>query len=270
MPAAVTIALWQYVPLLHGSVMAVQDYQLKRPSAWVGVDNFAEVLFDQNWWCAVYNSLRYSLLVLSLTFLPPIVLAVLLQEVPRGKLVFRTIYYLPAVITGIVTVLLWKLFYEPSERGALNAVMLKIPASGFLLVGLVLFGVAVAFARRLWLQHLRWTSWAFVGAGVLALVAFGRMAAPILVLPGESWAEAWPQMLSRLLARPAEPYRWLTDPSTAMVACVIPMVWAGMGPGCLIYLAALRGIPDDFYEAADLDGATFIDKILFVVFPTIR
>ena len=38
-----------------------------------------------------------------------------------------------------------------------------------------------------------------------------------------------------------------------------------MGPGCLIYLAALKGIPDDFYEAADIDGAGFIDKILFVL-----
>ena len=43
-----------------------------------------------------------------------------------------------------------------------------------------------------------------------------------------------------------------------------------MGPGCLIYLAALKGIPEDYYEAADIDGATFIDKILFVVFPTLK
>ena len=48
------------------------------------------------------------------------------------------------------------------------------------------------------------------------------------------------------------------------------MVWAGMGPGCLIYLAALKGIPDDYYEAADIDGASFIDKILFVVFPMLK
>jgi multiple sugar transport system permease protein len=55
-----------------------------------------------------------------------------------------------------------------------------------------------------------------------------------------------------------------------MISCVIPMVWAGMGPGCLIYLAALKGIPDDYYEAADIDGASFIDKILFVVFPMLK
>jgi multiple sugar transport system permease protein len=43
-----------------------------------------------------------------------------------------------------------------------------------------------------------------------------------------------------------------------------------MGPGCLIYLAALKGIPDDYYEAADIDGASFIDKLLFIVFPTLK
>ena len=48
------------------------------------------------------------------------------------------------------------------------------------------------------------------------------------------------------------------------------MLWAGMGPGCLIYLAALKGVPDDLYEAADIDGATFSDKLLFVVFPILR
>ena len=55
-----------------------------------------------------------------------------------------------------------------------------------------------------------------------------------------------------------------------MIACVIPMVWAGIGPGCLIYLAALKGIPEEYYEAADIDGATFIDKILFVIFPYLK
>lgn len=55
-----------------------------------------------------------------------------------------------------------------------------------------------------------------------------------------------------------------------MAACVIPVLWAGIGPGCLIYLAALKGIPNDYYEAADVDGATFLDKILFIVFPMLK
>lgn len=55
-----------------------------------------------------------------------------------------------------------------------------------------------------------------------------------------------------------------------MLCCVLPMIWAGMGPGCLIYLAALKGIAEDYYEAADMDGATFIDKILFIILPMLK
>lgn len=73
-----------------------------------------------------------------------------------------------------------------------------------------------------------------------------------------------------LFALNINPYRWLRDSDTALLSCVIPMVWAGMGPGCLIYLAALKGIAPDFYEAADIDGATFLDKILFIVIPTLK
>ena len=72
------------------------------------------------------------------------------------------------------------------------------------------------------------------------------------------------------LATLPEPVRWLDDSRTALFSCVLPMLWAGMGPGCLIYLAALKGIPDDLYEAADIDGASFTDKILFVIVPTLR
>jgi multiple sugar transport system permease protein len=55
-----------------------------------------------------------------------------------------------------------------------------------------------------------------------------------------------------------------------MLCVVLPTVWAGMGPGCLIYLAALKTIPDEMYEAAEIDGANTWDKLWNVTFPTIR
>ena len=101
-----------------------------------------------------------------------------------------------------------------------------------------------------------------VAGGIVGWFFFS-LALPILNQPGIPWYQA-------LLKTAPEPSRWLLDPKTAMFCCVLPMVWAGMGPGCLIYLAALKGIADDFYEAADIDGATFIDKILFIVIPILK
>jgi multiple sugar transport system permease protein len=43
-----------------------------------------------------------------------------------------------------------------------------------------------------------------------------------------------------------------------------------MGPGSLIYLAALKGIPDELYEAADIDGAGFFQKIFTIVIPNLK
>ena len=111
-PAVATIFCWSYLPLARGSIMAFQSYKILGDSVWVGVDNFGDLLVDASWWQSFWNAFRYSLLVISLTFLPPVILAILLQEVPQGKILFRVIYYLPAVITGLVTMLLWKQFYD--------------------------------------------------------------------------------------------------------------------------------------------------------------
>lgn len=263
LPAALSILVWRYVPLLLGSSMAFQNFRIMGNSVWVGVDNFGDLLWDVEWWQAVWNSVRYSVLVVGLTFLPPVILAVLLQEVPRGRILFRTIFYLPTVITGLVVIYLWKSFYENTEYGVLNSLVMHIPALGYVLLGALFFFILYAFGRRLVLHHAYWVSAICFAVGAGLFLFLLRFAWPILDQPGVPWWRA-------LLMTNPQPYRWLDDPATAMLSCVMPMVWAGMGPGCLIYLAALKGVSNDFYEAADIDGATFVDKILFIVIPILK
>lgn len=265
-PAVATIVLWQYIPLMRGSLMAFQDYNPLGNSRWVGVRHFGDLLFNEYWWQSLWNAWRYSLLVIGLTFLPPILLAILLQEVPFGSLLFRLVYYLPAVLSSLVTIVLWKRFYDPTENGVLNVIVMHVPAIAYVLGGAACLWLCVSFARRLWLQDSIVASLAFAVAGVGLFILFVEWAQPILVPPDGSWAGA----ASNLFSVPSQPYRWLSDPSLAMLACVIPMVWAGVGPGCLIYLAALKGVSEEYYEAAEIDGAGMIDKVLFIVFPILR
>lgn len=262
-PAVLSIFFWQYLPLIMGSKMAFQDYQIIKDSVWVGVDNFANVLWEPQWWSCLWNAFCYSFLVISLTFMPPIVLAVLLDEIPYGKILYRTLFYLPAVISGLVVIYLWKSFYNKEYTGVLNTIVLSIPAIGYIIIGLVLFAMCAVFARRLWLQQVRVVAVICVIVGVALLVFCYSFANNIFINCGKPWYAA-------LFARNINPYDWLGDEKTALLSCVLPMVWAGMGPGCLIYLAALKGIAPDFYEAADIDGATFVDKILFIVVPSLK
>jgi multiple sugar transport system permease protein len=73
----------------------------------------------------------------------------------------------------------------------------------------------------------------------------------------------------RVFGIPAE-RAWTQDPALAMLACVIPGIWAATGPGCLIYLAALKTIPEEQFEAAEIDGAGFWRKTVNVVFPGLK
>ena len=201
LPALISIALWVYYPMLSGSRLFFQDYRIVGESSWVGLDNLAGVLFSDEWWAAVWNTFRYMLLMLTVGFLAPIVLAVLLQEVSHGKIIYRTLYYLPAVMSGLVVMFMWKLFYQSGTTGVLNQ----------LVGGIVNF--------------------------------FGGDYTPIA---------------------------WLHDSKWAMLACVIPVIWSSAGPGCLIYLAALKGVSQDAYEAAEIDGADFFQKIRHVTLPAIK
>lgn len=63
------------------------------------------------------------------------------------------------------------------------------------------------------------------------------------------------------------PIGWLTDPKYALYAVIIVTIWKGVGYYMMIYLAALMSVPNELYEACDIDGASFLRKHLTVTIP---
>ena len=205
LPALLSIGLWAYYPLARGTVLAFQDYNPRGFSRWIGFENFAAVLFSSEFWFALWVSVKYTAIFMTFGFGAPIVLALLLTEVPRGKILYRTIFYLPAVLSGVIVIFLWKGFY--GQNGMINQVL----------------NIAIHAINAVFRTH-------------IADAAFN----------------------------------WLAEPRFALLFCLLPTIWAGMGPGCLIYLAALKTVPDELYEAADIDGAGVREKVWHITLPSIR
>ena len=63
------------------------------------------------------------------------------------------------------------------------------------------------------------------------------------------------------------PLAWLQDPHLAMPAVIIMSIWKGVGYAMVIYLAGLQGIPEQYYEAALIDGAGAWARFRFVTLP---
>ncbi|MEX2104658.1 MAG: sugar ABC transporter permease [Bacilli bacterium] len=65
-------------------------------------------------------------------------------------------------------------------------------------------------------------------------------------------------------------YNWLGDPSVALFGIMIMNIWSTAPLFMVIYLAALQDIPDDLYEAADIDGAGTFRKFIHITLPLLK
>ncbi len=165
-PALISITLWSYYPLLRGVLMAFRDYHIVGDSPWVGLDNFILVATDPGFWLSVGRTLKYVLLTLAFGFFTPVILAILLSEIPRGKIFFRTLYFLPHLTSTLVITLLWQLMYDPTENGMLNQLL-----------------AMVGIEHQTWLQDPAWAMiccilpgvWA--GAGMASLIYIAALQA---------------------------------------------------------------------------------------------
>ena len=64
-----------------------------------------------------------------------------------------------------------------------------------------------------------------------------------------------------------EPVGWLSDPKVAMISVAIVTIFRGIGYYMMIYLSALLSIPNELYEAAEVDGAVGFKKHLIITIP---
>lgn len=78
-------------------------------------------------------------------------------------------------------------------------------------------------------------------------------------------------LLNHLLSRfGLQPIDWLVDVRWTLPSIIIMSVWGGLGYNLILFLAGLQGIPQVFYEAADIDGASEWDKFWNVTLPLLR
>ncbi|WP_231979208.1 carbohydrate ABC transporter permease [Tessaracoccus coleopterorum] len=115
--------LFSWLPIVRSVVMSFQKTNLVDPAVFVGLDNFAYVLNDPLLGIAVRNTVYFAFLALLIGFPIPLVVAVLMSEVRRFKGLYSALAYLPVVVPPVVSVLLWKFFYDASPTGVFNTIL---------------------------------------------------------------------------------------------------------------------------------------------------
>lgn len=132
LPGFVYFVLFHYVPLL-GNVVAFQSYQPFigiTQSAWVGLQNFQDLVADARFWQAARNTIVISGAQLLLFFPAPIILALLLNSLIGNKIrrIIQSIIYLPHFISWVIIVVFFQQMFGAS--GAVGRLWLELQAAG--------------------------------------------------------------------------------------------------------------------------------------------
>lgn len=125
----------------------------------------------------------------------------------------------------------------------------------------------------LWLAHV--LKQQFKGRGIARTLLLLPWVVPSYVV-GLLWGFMWRQdsgIINKILVDylhilPNKPF-WLIGPNV-LIAIIIPTIWRSFPMTMIMLLAALQTISDDYYEAAEIDGATGWQKLIYVTLPFLK
>ena len=108
-------------PVLFSLVVSFSNWNLQRtvPFQWTRFGNFSEILRDPQFWVYFVNT-GYFMIGIPISIAGSLILAVMLSQKLKGMTVYRTLFYLPSITSGVALMILWKALYRP-DFGPINA-----------------------------------------------------------------------------------------------------------------------------------------------------
>lgn len=134
MPAMVGLGLFKLYPIVEGLRLSFYDVKpIARTQEFIGLANFLELVRDPVILRATWNTLLFNLLVTPTQIVLALALAVLVNRKGKAIQAFRSLFFMPAVISLVVASIIWKLMYNP-DSGLINGLLIAVslPAQTFL------------------------------------------------------------------------------------------------------------------------------------------
>lgn len=231
-PSALAIAVFVYGFIAFTGFSSLTKWDSLLPDfSLVGLSNYQRLFANQRFQIDLRNTIGFTLLFLIVCLVIGFFLAFLLDQRIRGEGIFRSIYLFPMAISFIVTGVVWRWLMTPGS-----------PELGST-------GINLLF-DRIGLGFLRW----------------GWFTDPVVwhIPPDSLVGQALGQIGLSGLTTP------LVGVSAGVVSLVLAAAWQMSGYTMALYLAGLRGIPDELREAARVDGASELQILWNIILPLLR
>jgi ABC-type sugar transport system permease subunit len=120
-PATIGLVVLYLWPFLSTLIKSFQDVPAFGPATFVGIENYTTLIGDGDFWKAFGNSALYTAIIL-LGIPLAIALAALIEQVGRGRAIYRVLFFLPVVTLPVAIGMVWRFIYN-GDFGLLNYVL---------------------------------------------------------------------------------------------------------------------------------------------------
>lgn len=129
LPWIIGLILFDLGPIVASFLASLTEWPILETPKFIGFQNFVTMANDNLFWTALWNSAYYGFFSVGLGLCVSFALALLLNQRVRGMALFRTVFYLPSVVSGIAVAILWLMILHP-EFGLINNVLALIGIQG--------------------------------------------------------------------------------------------------------------------------------------------
>lgn len=189
-PWVLGLLLFTLAPMIAAVFISMTDWNIVGNPNFVGLANYQQIFQSADFYNSLWVTVRYAICAVPITIATALLIAILLNKQRKGTSVYRVIYYMPAIVSGVAVAVVFKWILDPNF-GLLNGIL------------------------------------------------------KVFHIQGPDW---------------------LYDPNWVLPSYLIMAVW-GAGGGLLTYLAALKDIPVDLYDAAMIDGANTFQRAIKITVP---
>ena len=129
LPALALFLIFLVYPIFQSVYYSLFSWKGFGPAVdFIGLDNFKRILTDRIFLKAVGNGLLIVVLSLIIQLPLALALALMMGRSLRGRAFFRTIFFMPYILSEVITGIMWMILYNPNpNRGFINAILTLIP-----------------------------------------------------------------------------------------------------------------------------------------------
>lgn len=128
-PWFIAYLLFGMVPMVLSFVMSFMDWPVIGSPTFIGLDNFKDLLVDTSFRKSLWVTIRFAIFSVPLGMVASFTIAMVMASRTRGLSVYRTIYYLPAVVSGVAIGIIWKWILDPNN-GLINNMLQIVGIQG--------------------------------------------------------------------------------------------------------------------------------------------